>query len=258
MIKVSIVIPTRNASSTLSRLLISIQKQEYDEIETIIVDNSSTDTTPEMAKEFNLQLLRGGPERSSQRNIGALKSVGDVLLFLDADMELTRSVVSRCVDEIDNGVDAVCILEQSVGKGYWSDARALERSGYFRSEIFEAARCFRRKVFLEMGGYDSSLTGVEDFDIQARLVASGYHVGWVDEPILHHEEAIGPLDYIKKRGYYARTDRIYAIRHPERWRRQRSVRERWSYVQPKIRSFSELQLLPGLAILRGLEWLIRK
>ena len=258
MMKVSIVIPTRNASLTLSRLLVSIQRQEYDDIETIIVDNSSTDTTLETAKKFNVRLLPGGPERSSQRNLGALKSTGDLLLFLDADMELTPSVVSRCVDEIANNVDAVCILEQSIGKGYWSDARALERSGYFRSDIFEAARCFRKSVFLELGGYDTSLTGVEDLDIQARVVASGYRVGWVDKPILHHEEAIGPLDYVKKRAYYAKTDKIYALRHPERWRRQNSVRERWAYVQPRIRSFRELQLLPGLAILRGLEWLIRK
>jgi GT2 family glycosyltransferase len=181
-----------------------------------------------------------------------------MLLFLDADMELTRSVASRCVAEIGNGADALCILEQSVGRGYWSEARALERSGYFGSEIFEASRCFSRSVFVELGGYDTSLTGVEDLDIQSRLVAAGYRIGWVDTPIFHHEQAVGPLDYVKKRAYYSRTDRVYANRYPDRWRRQHSVRERWSYVQPRIRSPRHLQLLPGLAILRGLEWLLRK
>ena len=258
MPNVSIVIPTRNVSSTLPRLLLSIQRQEYEHIETVVVDNSSTDTTRDIARGFGVQLLLGGPERSAQRNLGALRSAGDFLLFLDADMELTPRVVEACVHEIGKGADAVCIMEQSIGRSYWSNARALERSSYFKSEIFEAARFFRRNVFVEVGGYDTSLTGVEDLDMQARLVAAGYRFGWADPPIFHHEEALGPLDYVKKRLYYGRTDKVYAIRHPDRWRRQHSVRERWSYIHPRIRSLRDLQLLPGLAILRGLEWLLRK
>ena len=255
---VSIVIPTRNASTTLPRLLRSIRRQEYKDIETTVVDNSSADTTQDIAKDFGVKLLNGGPERSAQRNLGAKRSKGDVLLFLDADMELTPSVAVSCVDEISKGMDALCIMEQSVGRGYWSDARAMERSSYFRSEIFEAARCFRRSIFEELGGYDSSLTGVEDLDLQARLVEGGHRIGWVDAPIFHHEEVIGPIDYVRKRAYYRRTDRLYAFRHPARWQRQRSVRERWSYLHPRIRSFRDFQLLPGLAVLRGLEWILRK
>ena len=216
------------------------------------------DTTQDIAKDFGVRLLYGGPERSLQRNLGARRCNGDVLLFLDADMELTSSVVMSCLNEIAKGADAVCIMEQSVGRGYWSNARALERSSYFRSEIFEAARCFRRSIFQKLGGYDGSLTGVEDLDIQARLVDGGHRIGWVDAPIFHHEESLGPLDYVRKRAYYGRTDRVYAIRHPARWQRQRSVRERWSYLYPRIRSFREFQLLPGLAFLRGLEWILRK
>ena len=256
--KVSIIIPTRNASTTLPYLLHSIQDQTYQPIETIIVDNSSTDGTSDLAMKFGAGFLIGGPERSAQRNLGAEKSQGDLFLFLDADMEMTPNVVEACVSGIGRGVDALCIMERPVGNGYWSRARALERSGYFGSELFEAARCFRRNTFEELGGYNPQMTGLEDLDIQARLVEARYKLGWVKTPILHHEETLGFRNYLKKRKYYAKTDRAYASRHPGRWRRQRSVKERWLHLAPRLHSLQALELLPGLVLVRGAEWFLRR
>jgi glycosyltransferase involved in cell wall biosynthesis len=234
-----------------------VQNQTYKSIEAIVVDNDSTDSTWEIAKKFHVQAFKGGPERSAQRNLGARNSRGECLLFLDSDMEMTPRVVEACVDATRQGRDALCILEQSVGTGYWNRARAFEQSGYFGSEIFEAARCFRRDTFEQLGGYDRSMTGVEDLDIQARVVEAGYGLGWVNAPILHHEENLGFRGYLKKRSYYARTDQAYAIRHAARWRRQRSMRERWSRLSPRIRSLRDMELLPGLVLIRGLEWVLR-
>ncbi len=255
--KVSVIIPTHNSSKTLPCLLFSVQQQTHKSIETIVVDNHSLDRTKDIAKKFDARVLCGGPERSAQRNLGARNSTGDLFLFLDADMEMTPNVVEACVDGIEGGADALCLLEHSIGSGYWSRARALERSQYFGSEIFEAARCFRRNAFEELGGYDSAMTGVEDLDIQARLDEAGYQLGWVKTPILHHEENFGLRDYLRKRAYYARTDRVYASRHPSRWRRQRSIRERWLHLSRSGWSLEALELLPGLVIVRGVEWLLR-
>jgi glycosyltransferase involved in cell wall biosynthesis len=255
--RVSIVIPTHNSSITLPRLLRSIGSQTYPSIETTVVDNSSTDSTQDIARKFDARVLIGGPERSAQRNLGARNSGGDVFLFLDSDMELVPRTVEACIDELQRGADALCLLEHSIGTSYWNRARALERSGYFGSEIFEAARCFRRSTFEELGGYDPTMTGVEDLEIQARLAEGEYRLGWVNTPVLHHEERVGFLDYLRKRAYYGKTDRVYATRHPARWRRQRSLRERWLFLRPRVRSFQALELLPGLVLLRSLEWLAR-
>jgi glycosyltransferase involved in cell wall biosynthesis len=239
-------------------LLHSIQKQTYRRIETIIVDNRSSDSTSDLAKKFGVQVISAGPERSAQRNLGAEKSRGDLFLFLDADMEMTPNVVEACVSGIERGVDALCILERPVGNGYWSRARALELSGYFGSELFEAARCFQRNTFEALGGYNPAMTGLEDLDIQARLVEAQYRLGWVKTPILHHEERLGLGNYLRKRRYYGKTDRVYANRHPDRWRRQRSMKERWLYLAPRVHSLQALELLPGLIFLRGVEWFLRR
>jgi hypothetical protein len=178
-------------------------------------------------------------------------------MFLDADMELTPCVLESCEKAVQNGADAVCILEQSVGTGYWSRVRELERSRYFRSEIYEAARCFRKSVFNALGGYDPAITGVEDLDIQARLFLRAFRLGWVNSPILHHEENLDLLGYLRKRTYYKQSDGIYASRYPDRWKQQHSVTKRLNRIFPGLRSFGSLQLVPGLAIMRGLEYLLR-
>ncbi len=256
--RVSVIVPTKNSSNTLPRLLRSIQTQTYQPAETLIIDNQSNDGTIKVSEEFGVRIISGGPERSAQRNLGAKTSQGDTLLFLDADMELTPLVIEACANTVERGADAVCILEKSIGNGYWCRARALERSCSFGSEIFEAARFFKKPVFGEIGGYDTGLTGVEDLDIQARLVLRGYALGWASAPILHHEEDLSLFSYLRKRIYYGQSDGVYATRYPDRWKRQRSVTQRWSRLRPVLKRRETLQLLPGLAFMRGLEWLLRR
>jgi len=49
---VSIIIPTYNSARTLEQCLISIVAQDYKDIEIIVVDNNSTDTTKEIAQKY--------------------------------------------------------------------------------------------------------------------------------------------------------------------------------------------------------------
>src|SRR3989344_698079 len=92
---VSVIITTRNEESVIRRLLESVKKQSYLNIEIIVVDNYSNDSTVKIAKQFTKMVFQKGPERSAQRNFGADKSSGDYLLFLDADMELSPTVIEE-------------------------------------------------------------------------------------------------------------------------------------------------------------------
>ncbi len=87
---VSIVITTKNEEAVLGTLLKSIKDQTYPNIETILVDNYSTDDTVKIANKYNLAIYEFGPERSAQRNFGAKKSTGDFLFSLDADIAKTQ------------------------------------------------------------------------------------------------------------------------------------------------------------------------
>ena len=112
---VSIVITTKNEEKNISNCLKSIRDQTYKNIEIIIVDNNSIDKTKEIVNKeiektnltnlmnfITLKLYSHGPERSAQRNFGVNKARGEYILYLDADMILSKNVVKDCVNKFKN------------------------------------------------------------------------------------------------------------------------------------------------------------
>ncbi len=65
---VSVVVTTKNEKKHIENCLLSIQEQTYPHIETIVVDNASTDRTKEIARKYTDLVFDKGPERSAQRN----------------------------------------------------------------------------------------------------------------------------------------------------------------------------------------------
>lgn len=204
---VSCIIATKNEEKNLPRLLKSIKEQRYQNLEIIVVDNSSKDKTKEIAKNFGAKVFDHGPERSPQRNFGVEKSKGNYLLFLDADMELEKSLLQECVEliELDNRLKALIIPEKSVGEGFWAKAKALERQTYLGDSSIEAARFFERKAFLQVGGYDESLIAAEDWDLHSRIKDGGFKIGRINSFIIHHEGNLKFSTSLSKKFYYGKN-----------------------------------------------------
>ncbi len=90
--KASFVIPSHNAATWLAHAVLSAQKQNYADLEIVVVDDGSTDSTPKlmefMAKnDSRIKYLRLDKNvgRSEARNIGNRAATGDFILVLDAD-----------------------------------------------------------------------------------------------------------------------------------------------------------------------------
>lgn len=213
---VSVIITSKNEEDILETLLKSVKKQTYQNIETILVDNYSSDKTLEIAKKFNVACYSFGPERSAQRNLGAKKSKGKFLLFLDADMQLTSKVIENCVKvAIQNRAFGVVIPEESVAENFWGKVKAFERSFYSEKgdPITDAARFFSRAVFFKAGGYDESITGPEDWDLPERVREAGYKIGRSTEKIYHHEQNISLIKLFQKKFYYGLNAHKYLKKH---------------------------------------------
>lgn len=214
---VSVIITTKNESAVIERLLTSLKDQSYRDIEIILVDNNSHDATKKLAKKFTNKVYNFGPERSAQRNFGAKIAKGKYLLFLDADMQLSKNVIKECIEisEADKKIGAVIIPEVSTARTFWEKVKGFERSFYNEKgdPFTDAARFFTQKAFNVGGGYDETITGPEDWDLPESIRELGYKIERIKSKIYHKERVPSPLSLAKKKFYYGLRAYKYLTKH---------------------------------------------
>lgn len=210
---VSVIITTRNERANIGSCLSSIKKQTYnqEDIEIIVVDNNSTDETKDIARQYTDKVYNYGPERSAQRNFGVRLAGGKYILYLDADMILSQAVINECVKMCEKqAAVALYIPERIIGVGFWIKVRDFER-GFYNATCIDAVRFIRKDKFLEIGGFDETLTGPEDWDFDRRIkaVVSAGKVGITDSVIYHNEGRFYFSKYSKKKKYYGQAFERY-------------------------------------------------
>lgn len=208
MTLVSIIIPTYNSAQTLEACLISIQKQEYWDIEIIVVDNFSPDDTFHIAKQFTSKVFQKGPERTAQKNFGITQAQWIYVCFIDSDMTLWESVIKQCIKKMQSSqnIGGVCIPERSVGRWFFVKVRDFERSFYEGTSV-ESARFFRTSEVVEVGGFEEDLIFFEESllpqKIEAKLWLSTKHR--IHSMIAHDESGIKLWKWLKKKYYYGQS-----------------------------------------------------
>jgi glycosyltransferase involved in cell wall biosynthesis len=172
--RISVIITTKNEERNIENCLKSIARQTWKETEIIVVDNGSTDRTCELARAFTPHVFTKGPERSVQRNFGMIeKASGTYVMYVDADMILAPSLLEAGILELQaSGAAALHVPELVLGKTFWSRVRRFERLFYDNTAI-DGARLFRRNAFIEARGFDETMSGPEDWDLDKKIKKIG-------------------------------------------------------------------------------------
>lgn len=163
--KLSIIIPTYNEQKYIEDCLKTLTVQTYSNYEIIVVDDGSTDKTLDKIKNFKVKLLQQkhkGPALA--RNLGAKESIGEILVFLDADMIFAPDFLEKLVRPILDGI-AIGTFSKEEYVSNWDNVWA--RCWNFNNGIFtnrrhpdnfpdesEVFRAILRKEFLKVNGYD--------------------------------------------------------------------------------------------------------
>jgi len=220
---ISVVIPTRNAAVLLEVCLNKLRSQPYKNLEIIIVDGNSTDNAKEIALKYKAKFFNYVPrikkglfDAPHKINYGANKAKGKYIYWLDTDMEMTKNVLSECVDLANKGADAVIIKEESFGKGIWANAKQLERRCYWGDDTVESPRFYKKSTWKAVGGFDLSLgAGGNDWDLYQKTLEMGYKVLRTKNYILHNEGDLKLMKLIKKRFMYGREALKYVSKRPK-------------------------------------------
>ncbi len=205
MPRVSVVIPTYNQASFLSEAVGSALAQTYRDFEVIVIDDGSTDDTPEVASTFPPAVTYFRQENqgsASARNRGIELARGEYIVFLDSDDVLFEDALEKSLAFLDQHPEAGFCC----GQFYTIDesghplrlrrprgtTATFVRDG--REEIAHllfpdscdavhlSATLFRRSCFEEVGLYDTGLRINQDLDMWFRL-AKRYAVGHFAEPL---------------------------------------------------------------------------
>lgn len=254
---VSIIIPTKNNQKTIERCVQSCVAQTYPNIEVIVIDNFSDDQTPHIAEKLGAKVVSFGPERNLQRPKGAEVARGEWLVYIDSDMYMGSTIIQECIDQLNcnTSIGAFALPELSIGHGFWTRAKALERSFYINYEPMLAVRMYHRSVYDRAGGWDPALISGEDFDLDERIRSQSIEIGRSQSFILHDEGEIELCSYLKKKFYYAQFLKGYLRnsrqRHTGRASKKIYFLRSCFYTNPK-RALRYFGLYLGMFTLLGL------
>lgn len=240
-LQISAIICTYSNASLLRRTLDSLVKQTLppQDYEIIVVDNNSTDNTPEVVRDFQERsshqihyVLETTQGLSAARNTGVQQSSGPIISFIDDDAEAAPDWLAAVVGAFHRNPDAwgvggntfaiwdaerpAWLTDDFLGNLSIQDRGPKERKLTLYENILGTNCSFRREVFAEVGYFPTDLGRVgksllagEEVELCRRIHSQGksmYHVP--DVVVFHH---VTPermtRSYFRKRCYLSGLSR---------------------------------------------------
>jgi glycosyltransferase involved in cell wall biosynthesis len=233
--KMSVIVPTRDRPEKLGATLAALGRQQDMDptaYELIVVDDGSVPPaiaeTPADGPEARVIRLEGdGP--SAARNRGATAARGELLVFVDDDMEVAPSFLAS---HLQAHVEWPGMLQ--VGFNRLSEEETATPFGRFRQRLEDqsmpslpgrveapnfctaANMAIESSLFGRLGGFDSKLSTGEDQDLAMRHTEAGGGIVFVPAAhAVHNDSAVGLTGYCARAERYMEELVRFGARHPD-------------------------------------------
>lgn len=196
--KVSVIIPTFNEEKVIDNCLQSLFKQTLKVLEIIVVDDGSTDHTvskiskisrdakflhevhnlkSQFSNLFLLEQKHKGP--GAARNLGVSKAKGEILVFVDADMEFESDFLEKLIAPIQLGKtigtfskEEYLLNKDNVWALCWNRQRFGQSERMVPQNYPDTAPVFRailKRKFVQAGGFDTQVGYTDDWSLSRKL-----------------------------------------------------------------------------------------
>ncbi|VVS93225.1 glycosyltransferase family 2 protein [Desulfoluna spongiiphila] len=179
---ISVIIPTYNRAWALGEAVDSVLAQTYPAVELIVVDDGSTDETPDLLARYGdalrvLTLENGGVSRA--RNHGISASKGEFIAFLDSDDRWLPGKLSEQATFFESNPEALICQTEEIWIRNGKRVNPCKHHKKPSGDIFEAslhlclvspsAVMMRRTLLEDVGLFDEALPACEDYDLWLRI-----------------------------------------------------------------------------------------
>lgn len=202
MSRVSIIIPAYNGDCYLEEAITSILTQTYTDWEIIIIDDGSTDDTPNIIQKYNDRtkyFRQSNQGVAASRNLGLAKATGEYVAFLDQDDVFLPHKLATQVNVLANHptvgmVNSGWEIVDRHGKVQaavepWQQVPQLSLKNLIVwKPVFLGAMLFRRSWLERTGGFDISLKQTPDVDLVLNLAAIGCNAAWVQQTTVKYRQ----------------------------------------------------------------------
>jgi glycosyltransferase involved in cell wall biosynthesis len=199
---VSVIIPAYNVARYLPAAIDSALAQTYPRVEIVVVDDGSTDATPDVIAGYGSRIVAVRQENlgpGAARNRAIAASHGDVLALLDSDDVWLPHRLDRMVTVLEQSADAELVTSDLY---ILQDEEFTERRLFaeHRKRLFpadpdlqvEEITCrnfmpnsvvFRRDLVERHGGFEEDMRVAEDYELWTRYIVRGVRALYIDEPL---------------------------------------------------------------------------
>jgi glycosyltransferase involved in cell wall biosynthesis len=227
--RISVVVCSHNGSRTLPACLQGLRELEYPNFEVLVVNDGSTDSTPEIVKRFGFRLISTDNRGlATARNIGLEEATGEIVAYLDDDARpdphwlhyLALSfkdgrfagVGGPNLPPAESGAIASCVADAPGGPIHVlvSDIEAEHIPG--------CNMAFRKSALVEVGGFDPQFrVAGDDVDICWRLRDAGLELGFSPAAFVWHQPRTSIGAYWRQQRGYGRAEGLLERKWPDKY-----------------------------------------
>ena len=225
---ISVVVACYNGSRTLQPCLDSLRRLNYPNFEVIVVDDGSTDITPQVASLYkNFRVIRQTHQGLSvARNAGIFAAQGEVIAFTDADCRADEDWLYYLAADLLNGSfvgmggynflppdDSAVAAAVMVSPGGPAHVMLNDRQA---EHIPGCNMAFYKWALAEIGGFDPIFHRAgDDVDVCWRLQQRGYRIGFSPPGFVWHYRRPTVPAYLQQQSGYGEAEAMLVRRHPE-------------------------------------------